>query len=88
MDEVEAIECTPSTIRICLRCEGYGGNYRAKSVILATGANPKRLNVPGEEAYWGRGVSTCATCDGFFYRGKKVVVIGAAETPPWKRVCF
>ncbi|AIZ46204.1 thioredoxin reductase [Deinococcus radiopugnans] len=78
MDEVEAIEQTgdhhyPFVVK------GYSGNYRAKSVILATGANPKRLNVPGEEEFWGRGVSTCATCDGFFYRGKKVVVIGGGD---------
>ncbi|WP_309572485.1 thioredoxin-disulfide reductase [Deinococcus sp.] len=58
---------------------GYSGTYRAKAVILATGANPKRLNIPGEDDFWGKGVSTCATCDGFFYRGKKVVVIGGGD---------
>ncbi len=59
--------------------EGYGADYRAKAVILATGANPKRLGVVGEENFWGKGVSTCATCDGFFYRGKKVVVVGGGD---------
>ncbi|WP_034384955.1 thioredoxin-disulfide reductase [Deinococcus sp. YIM 77859] len=58
---------------------GYSGIYRARSVILATGANPRRLDVPGEEHFWGKGVSTCATCDGFFYRGKKVVVVGGGD---------
>ncbi|MFC3833985.1 MULTISPECIES: thioredoxin-disulfide reductase [Deinococcus] len=58
---------------------GYSASYRAKAVILATGANPKRLHIPGEEHFWGKGVSTCATCDGFFYRGKKVVVIGGGD---------
>ncbi|GGM02762.1 thioredoxin-disulfide reductase [Deinococcus aerophilus] len=78
MDEVEAIEQTGDPHHPFL-VRGYGGQYRARSVILATGANPKRLNVPGEEEFWGRGVSTCATCDGFFYRGKKVVVVGGGD---------
>ena len=47
--------------------------------IVATGATPKRLNVPGEDEFYGRGVSTCATCDGFFYRGKTVVVVGGGD---------
>jgi thioredoxin reductase (NADPH) len=58
---------------------GYDADYHAKAVILATGANPKRLNVPGEDEFYGRGVSTCATCDGFFYRGKEVVVVGGGD---------
>lgn len=48
-------------------------------MILATGATPKKLGVPGEEKFYGRGVSTCATCDGFFYRGKEVVVVGGGD---------
>ncbi|WP_216325309.1 thioredoxin-disulfide reductase [Deinococcus aestuarii] len=79
MEEVEAIECVPAEHGHAFTVRGYGGTYRARSVILATGANPKRLNVPGEEHFWGKGVSTCATCDGFFYRGKKVVVIGGGD---------
>ncbi len=59
--------------------KGYDANYAAKVVIIATGANPKHLNIPGEEKFYGRGVSTCATCDGFFYRGKHVVVIGGGD---------
>lgn len=58
---------------------GYEADYRARSVILATGANPKRLGVPGEDEFYGRGVSTCATCDGFFYRDKRVVVVGGGD---------
>jgi thioredoxin reductase (NADPH) len=54
--------------------------YRARAVIVATGAVPRLLGVPGEETYFGRGVSTCATCDGFFYRGKKVVVVGGGDS--------
>ncbi len=58
---------------------GYEADYLARAVILATGANPRRLGVPGEDTFYGRGVSTCATCDGFFYRDKKVVVVGGGD---------
>lgn len=58
---------------------GYEADYHAKTVIVATGANPRRLGVPGEDEFYGRGVSTCATCDGFFYRGKEVVVVGGGD---------
>ena len=58
---------------------GYDAVYEADTVIVATGATPKRLNVPGEDEFYGRGVSTCATCDGFFYRGKTVVVVGGGD---------
>lgn len=79
MEEVQAIEASPGSHPYVFTVRGYSGTYRAKSVILATGANPKRLGVPGEAEFWGRGVSTCATCDGFFYRGKKVVVVGGGD---------
>jgi len=51
-----------------------------KSVIFCTGASPKWLSVPGESEFLGRGVTSCATCDGFFYKGKNVVVVGAGDT--------
>ena len=50
------------------------------SVIIATGATPKRLNAPGEKKYWGKGISTCAVCDGTFYKDKPTVVIGGGDT--------
>jgi thioredoxin reductase (NADPH) len=52
----------------------------AIGIIIATGAYHKHLGVPGEDHFWGRGVSCCATCDGMFYKGKRVVVVGGGDT--------
>lgn len=57
-----------------------GGDYQARTVVLATGAHPRELGLPGERELRGRGVSYCATCDGMFYRGKTVVVVGGGNT--------
>lgn len=57
-----------------------GQKESAKAVILCTGGNPKRSNIKGESEYWGKGVSTCATCDGFFYKNKIVAVLGGGDT--------
>ena len=76
MEEVEAVEGNADDGFVV---RGYDADYRAKAVILATGANPRRLGVPGEDTFYGRGVSTCATCDGFFYRDKHVVVVGGGD---------
>jgi len=56
------------------------GFYEAKVVIVASGADPKRLGIKGEEKFIGRGVSFCATCDGLFFRGKNVTVIGGGDS--------
>lgn len=54
--------------------------YRARAIIMATGATHRKLGVPGEEEFAGRGVSYCATCDGFFFRGKRVAMVGGGNT--------
>jgi thioredoxin reductase (NADPH) len=53
---------------------------RGRTVIIATGAFPRRMGVPGEAEFFGRGVSTCATCDGFFYKDKRAVVVGGGDS--------
>ena len=54
--------------------------FEARSVLMATGSVPRRAGFKGEDTFFGRGVSTCATCDGFFYRGKEVAVIGGGDS--------
>ncbi|ASJ75136.1 thioredoxin-disulfide reductase [Granulosicoccus antarcticus] len=63
-----------------LQLTGDTGSYTCDSLIIATGASAMYLGLPSEEAFKGRGVSACATCDGFFYRQKKVAVIGGGNT--------
>lgn len=59
--------------------ETWSGEVRARSVIIATGATPRRLGIPGEERFWGRGVSSCATCDAPFFKDQVVAVVGGGD---------
>jgi thioredoxin reductase (NADPH) len=75
-DVVEAhIEQQPITLKTA-----SGQTIQTRSLIVATGAKPRRLEVPGEDELWGAGVSACATCDGFFFRDKHVVVVGGGDS--------
>ena len=57
-----------------------GETYKAKAVIASAGGSPRYIDKPGEKEFWGKGVSYCATCDGFFYRNKDVAVIGGGDS--------
>lgn len=77
MKKVERVAKTGEHFTITL--EG-GSTVEAKTVVVATGSTPKRAGFKGEDEFFGRGVSTCATCDGFFYKGKPVAVLGGGDT--------
>jgi thioredoxin reductase (NADPH) len=72
-DEVLDLDCLNKTVITS------GEKYSAKAIIIATGARPRKLNIPGEKEFTGRGVSYCATCDAPFYKGKKVVLVGGGN---------
>jgi len=76
-DHISAVDLRSRPIRLT---GDSGTQYFADSLIIATGAQAKWLNLPSEEHMKGRGASACATCDGFFYRGKRVAVIGGGNT--------
>jgi thioredoxin reductase (NADPH) len=75
-DHVNEVDLTERPFRL----KGDGGTYVGDTLVIATGAQARWLNLPSEERLKGKGVSACATCDGFFYRGKKVIVIGGGNT--------
>jgi thioredoxin reductase (NADPH) len=77
MNEVKQVTKNNEIFTITL---GNNDKIRAKTVLIATGSVPKPANIKGEAEFFGRGVSTCATCDGFFYKDKDVAVIGGGDT--------
>jgi len=75
MDEVTAVELSTHPFKVT----AYGGEYETKALIIATGTSPRKLGVPSEAELTGRGVSYCATCDGFFFQDRRVVVVGGGD---------
>jgi thioredoxin reductase (NADPH) len=76
MDEAIEVEMRQRPFRVKTR----ESEHEAKALILATGASPRKLGVPGEKEFTGRGVSYCATCDGFFFRDREVIVVGGGDS--------
>lgn len=76
METVTKVDFSQRTFRVFVGDEVFEGH----SVIISTGASAKWLGVPGEQEFGGHGVSACATCDGFFFRGKRVMVVGGGDT--------
>ncbi|MGA9347238.1 MAG: thioredoxin-disulfide reductase [Anaerolineae bacterium] len=76
MDEVTTVELSTHPFKVT----AYGDEYEAQALIIATGTYPRKLGVPGEAELTGRGVSYCATCDGFFYQDRKVIVVGGGDS--------
>ncbi|MBL7183519.1 MAG: thioredoxin-disulfide reductase [Anaerolineae bacterium] len=75
MDEVTAVDLSVHPFKVT----AYGGEYETKALVVATGTSPKKLGAPGETEFTGRGVSYCATCDGFFFQDRRVVVVGGGD---------
>lgn len=75
-DHIHTAKLTEKPIRLI----GDSGEYTCDALIIATGASAKYLGLPSEEAFAGKGVSACATCDGFFYRNQEVAVVGGGNT--------
>src|SRR5512147_626960 len=75
-DHIHTAKLTEKPIRLI----GDAGEYTCDALIISTGASAQYLGLPSEQAFSGKGVSACATCDGFFYKNQKVAVIGGGNT--------
>ena len=76
MDIVTSVDLARQPFKVVT----YGGEYETHALVVASGASPRKLGVPGEKELSGRGVSYCATCDGFFYTGKEIAMVGGGDS--------
>jgi thioredoxin reductase (NADPH) len=76
-DEVTEVDFTSRPFSVSTK---HGKKLTAKSIVIATGSSPRKLQVPGEEEYWGKGVNVCATCDAPLYKDREVVVVGGGNS--------
>ena len=76
MDHATSVDLSKQPYTI----ESYGSKFLATSLIITTGADPKKLNIPGEKEFTGRGVSYCGTCDGWFFKDKDIVIVGGGDS--------
>ena len=76
MDHATSVDLSQKPIVI----ESYGKKYECESLIITTGADPKKLGIPGEKEFTGKGVSYCGTCDGWFFKDKDIVVVGGGDS--------
>ena len=76
MDQAISVDLTKSPLQV----ETYSNRYQAKALIISTGAAHRKLQIPGEMELTGRGVSYCGTCDGWFFKGKDIVVVGGGDS--------
>jgi len=75
MDIVTSVDLSTRPFKVVT----YGNEYETQALVVASGASPRKLGIPGEEELSGRGVSYCATCDGFFYTGKEIIMVGGGD---------
>ncbi len=75
MDIVTSVDVSSRPLKVVT----YGGEHETQALIVTSGASPRKLGIPGEEELSGRGVSYCATCDGFFYTGKEIAMVGGGD---------
>lgn len=76
MDQATSVDLSENPYLV----QTYNKTYKTKSLIIATGATPRKLNIPGEKEFVGKGVSYCGTCDGWFFKEKDIVVIGGGDS--------
>jgi thioredoxin reductase (NADPH) len=79
-EEVTRVDFSEDIKKVYINVDGKEKEYLAKTIILATGSKPNKLNLPKEDVFWGKGLSSCCICDGFMYKKKRAIVLGGGDT--------